>query len=73
MERKHLRHLSLFVAGIATVAATGISSVQKYFSSARDSGRISVSERQCDTSVTQETTEKNPNKMLFISCGGFLE
>ncbi len=37
-------------------------------------GKTSVAHNECeDGSATEQGKKVNPNKMLFISCGGFLE
>jgi hypothetical protein len=36
-------------------------------------GKVSVSDECEDGTGAQQTSKINPNKMLFISCGGFLD
>jgi len=40
----------------------------------RDPGRLAAADRcEPDASGAEQTQRVNPNKMLFISCGGFLD
>ncbi len=40
---------------------------------AKSGGSLALSDDQCTDPAQQGVKKENPNKLLFISCGGFLE
>jgi hypothetical protein len=67
------RMKSMVIVALGAVFALGLvvyAYVHQYFTS---KGATIAQADSCDLPEGQVSAKQNPNKMLFISCGGFLE
>ncbi len=70
--RKNLARSVLLVLVTVFGLALSLYMYAQDFFHAKSDGRLSVAD-QCENPALENAGKENPNKMLFISCGGFFE
>lgn len=66
------RYILFGLAAISTVALNTYFFSQSIFASASESPKLATAD-QCVDEKAEAAPAENPNKVLFVSCGGFLE